>query len=224
MKNLLRFSVVFLLVTIFSANSFAQKKGKPFKGIITYSISYEAEDLDPSQKAQLPSEMKMYIKDGIIKQESLSGMGKQSSVADYNKKTQMILIDMMGNKVAIKVSKEDVEKGLKEGPKTTIEASTETKEIAGMKCKKVEVTDDKENTFDFYYTEDINVEEPNWATPYKEIKGILLEYSTALNEEITAIYKAKSITKGKVKKGDFIIPSGYKELTPDEAKAMFGGQ
>lgn len=222
MKNVFKLSALLLLVTVFSVSSFAQK-GKPFKGIITYSISYEGEDLDPTQKAQMPSEMKLYIKDGLMKQESISGMGKQSAISDFATKTQTILIDMMGQKLAIKTTAEETEKALSEAPKVTFEAATETKDVAGYKCKKMEITDDKENTVSFYYTEDLGVDNPNWATPYSEIKGLLMEYS-AVQADLTITYKATLVETGKVKNSDFIIPPGFKELTSEEAKAMFSGE
>ena len=55
------FKILLVLVAVsFSLSSFSQKKAKPFKGTITYDITYEAdEELDEMTKAQMPSNIIM---------------------------------------------------------------------------------------------------------------------------------------------------------------------
>lgn len=211
--------IVFFILSLICTGSFAQK-GKAFMGTITYEVIYDG-NLEPAVKAQLPSDAVFYIKGNKVLQESKSSMGTQSVVIDGDSKTNLILIDMMGQQLAIKVPKEDVEKQLKEVPVAKVEFFEETKKIAGYNCKKVEITEG-DNTTTAYYSTDFNCPEINWATPYKDIKGVLLEYSTS-QQGITAKYTAKEVKETKVKDNKFTVPVGFKELTPDEAKKMFGG-
>jgi hypothetical protein len=57
---------------------------------------------------------------------------------------------------------------------------------------------------------------------YKDIPGTMLEYS--MNEkgmimQLTAI----SVEKEKISDTEFETPEGFKEVTQDEIKSMFGG-
>lgn len=211
--------IVILILALVSTGSYAQKT-KVFMGTITFEITYDG-NLEPAVKAKLPSDVTYYIKGNKVMQESKSSMGSQSAIIDGDAKTQLILIDMMGQQLAIKVSAEDVDKQLKETPAAKVEFFEETKKIAGYNCKKVEITEG-DNTTTAYFTTELNCSDINWASPYKEIKGVLLEYSTTM-QGITAKYTAKEVKETKVKDSKFTIPVGYKELTPDEAKKMFGG-
>lgn len=218
MKPTLSIISIFILSLVCNTG-FAQKE-KVFMGTITFDITYDG-NLEPAVKAQLPSDAVYYIKGKKVLQESKTSMGTQSVILDGDAKTNLILIDMMGQQLAIKVSKEDIEKQLKEVPAAKVEFFEETKKIAGYTCKKVEITE-SDNTTTAYYTTDFNYPDFNWATPYKDIKGVLLEYTTTA-QGITMKYTAREVKETKVKDNKFTVPVGYKELTPDEAKKMFGG-
>lgn len=218
MKPTLSVIAIFIL-SLVCTESFAQK-GKVFMGTITFDITYDG-NLEPAVKAQLPSDAVYYIKGNKVFQESKTSMGTQSVIIDGDTKTSLILFDMMGQQLAIKISKEDIEKQLKEVPTAKVEFFEETKKIAGYNCKKVEITE-ADNTTTAYFSTELNCLDINWATPYKDIKGVLLEYTTTA-QGITMKYTAREVKETKVKDNKFTVPVGYKEMTPDEAKKMFGG-
>ncbi len=207
----------FILALISYQTAVAQKT---FMGTIIFDITYDS-NVEPAMKAQLPSEQTYYIKGSKVMQESKTSMGTQSACMDSEAGTGFVLIDMMGQQMAIKMSKADIEKQQKEEPKMKIDFIDETKTIAGHKCKKAEVTE-SDNTLTFYYATDMNCPEINWGSQYKDIKGPILEYSVSM-QGINAKYAAREIKETKVKDNKFTIPVGFKELTPEEAKKMFGG-
>ncbi|HBX49643.1 MAG: hypothetical protein A2275_11425 [Bacteroidetes bacterium RIFOXYA12_FULL_35_11] len=217
MKTKIQYLFAIVLLTFTLSFSFAQKSY-----VIKYEMVYDAPGLDAAMKAQLPSEMTMYIKGNKMMQESKSSMGTQSAIYDGDTKSSIVLIDMMGQQLAIKVGKEEIEKQLTEMPKVTVDLFDETKKIAGYTCKKAEITEG-DNTFTVFYTSDLGVSDINWATEFKDIKGVMMEYSTS-QQEMTVKFTAKEVKEQKIKDKQFTIPSGYKELTPEEAKKMFGGE
>ncbi len=101
--------------------------------------------------------------------------------------------------------------------KLTFKETNETKMIAGYKCKKVIATkvSDPSVTFDVYYTLDIGTENSNELTPYKELKGMPLDYRV-LRLGLEMHFVATSIKNEEIKDSDFDIPSYYKILTRSE--------
>ncbi len=222
MKNLFIISVL----SILTITATAQKKSKEvetFEGTITYNVIPNG-DIDANTKAQLPTEVVTSYKGNQSCTVQKTSMGSITVIANSESKEQIVLFDMMGQKMAIKSSKEETEKALKEYPEAKINVTTETKQIAGYKCKKVEVTlNDKVSNV--YVADDIKVSNANWQSPYKNISGVMLEYSqtTGQDQDISLTYTAKEVKKGKVKNDIFSIPSDYKQMTMDEFQKMFGG-
>jgi GLPGLI family protein len=217
-KLIFTFGLIISLLSI--TNLYAQKDAAAgFQGTITYTITVEGE-LDAMSKAQMPTEMVQTFKGTKIKTEQKSSMGNQTIISDNTEMTSVILLDMMGNKMAIKQSKEDTEKAVKEMPTPKITYTEETKDIAGYKCKKVTLENEGEK-MDAYYTEEILVTNPNMLSMFKDIKGVLLEFAQ-VSGGITLKMTAKEVKKGKIKDSIFEIPSDYKIMTPEELKSMFG--
>ncbi|PKP20440.1 MAG: hypothetical protein CVU05_09090 [Bacteroidetes bacterium HGW-Bacteroidetes-21] len=208
-------------ICIFSLSTFAQKgKAKTFEGQISYTIEYLTE-LDAATKAQAPTEIIQYFKGNKMRLEQITAMGKVVVISDQDTKEQVVLIDMMGQKWAIKSTKEETEKALSETPKATVTVGTETKSIAGYTCTKAEVVTG-ESTETFWYTSDLGLENPNWNMPWSDIKGLLMEY-TQTQGEISSKIVAKEVKKGKQKDTQFTVPSDYQQMTSQEFQNMFGG-
>jgi GLPGLI family protein len=209
-----------LLVLIsFIAISFSVNAQK-FEGKITYEINYTSLPEGMEQYASmLPSEQIIYIKNTLSRIESSMGMGgTQAVVNDSKKKTAFILMDMMGQKMVMKLSKEDLEGDKDKQP--TIKYVDGTKEIAGYKCKKAEITvPGSEDVVTVYYTEDL----PSGTnSQYKELKGFPLEYEVSQQGMIMQ-FTAKEVSKDKVSDELFEIPEGYTETTKDDLGKMMGG-
>ena len=59
-----------------------------------------------------------------------------------------------------------------------IRKTTKTAIICGFNCKNAEVTipEKKDKVYEIWYTNEINVKNPNTATPYSQIDGVLLSF------------------------------------------------
>ena len=222
-----------ILMTIVVAFFFIQtaeaQKPKPFQGTINYSITYAGENLTPATRAQLPTSSVVTVKDCKTKTEVVSGPVTQAAVTDGTTKTEIILIDYMGTKYALKLSSQEITEGLAKLPVSTVNKVSDTKIIAGFNCKKAIITtteeDESVSSDTIYYTEDIGCADLNFSTTFKDIPGAVLQYTEYTPQiDATATYIATEVKKSKVSDNAFLIPSDYKEVTKEEFKKTFGGE
>lgn len=205
-----------LLINVVPAQDF-------FEGTIKYKITYEGRELTATEKAQMPTEQTVYYKGGQARTDMVTAMGTVTTLSNSETKETVLLLDMMGNKMAVKTTKEETEKAMTELPEPVINKLEETKEIAGYKCTKTEITVEN-NTITSYTTNDLNVKDANWQS-YKGLTGVMLEYSVnnAQDEELIMTFTATEIAKSKIKPKLFEVPADFQIMTQDEFKSMLGG-
>lgn len=203
------------------------------EGYILYDMKIEG--LPPEQAAMMGDmETKVTFKNGKALTEVTSMMFSQQMVFDETGMT--MLMEQMGNKIAMKQTKEEMEKAeakVKDKPADPkIEYTNETKMIAGYECKKAIVTtvdkNKKEEKAEIWYSE--KFENPNkegkgrGQTVMKGLKGMAFEYSGGqggMKFKMTA----KEVSTDPVADSKFVLSTeGYKVMTADELKAMQGGK
>lgn len=224
-KLLLKLSFVAILTSIVGYNAIGQSK-KPFEGTIVYSLNFDEAGLDPASASMLQGrEMTISIKGDKSRMEMDMGMMKTSTIADNKTGNVVTLMDIMGQKMALKMTKEEVEKQRNDGnvKAPTIKYTDETKEIAGYKCKKAIAVLEEGEELAVYYTDEIPSNGANPNNQFKGLNGFPLEYQASQNG-LKMLVTAKSVKLGKVDDSKFKIPSDYKEVTQEELQKMFGGQ
>lgn len=217
---------LFLLAALaLSASSVIAQKGKDFEGKIVYELSFPGLEIDANSAAMLPKESTVYIKGGKSRTEMSMGMGMtNTTITDSKTKTATVLYDMMGNKMAIKMTEAEMKENKPKAEPTVTELN-ETKEIAGYKCKKAEIKlNDAENTVMYvYYTPEIGNKDMNWGqNTLKGINGFPMEFETK-QQGMTMKFVVKTVTKEPVADAKFVIPTDYKETTKEDLQKMFGG-
>ena len=222
MKKALLNSLCLLMLLAFTECAVPEKATaqKAFEGKVVYVITYDnlPEGMEEFA-AMMPSESVLYIKNHLSRSEQSVGMGaSQVTITDSKKKTAVLLMDMMGQKLMTKVGKAYFKEIEKKKPK--IELLDETKEIAGYTCKKAELTvDSSGNPIIIYYTDEI----PNrMDAPFNGMDGFPLEYELS-NEGMVITFSAKEVVKIKVPDELFTIPNGYQEVDMDNLGKMLGG-
>ncbi len=223
MKTSIKLLFVIMAVAI-SVTGYSQKKAKPFKGVITYGIAYEGEELDAATQAQLPTEVVVSVLGDKIRNEQISSFYSMASISNMEDGSTIVLIDAMGMKIAVNQTKEEIDANIEEAglEDPEIKFLDETKEIAGYTCKKAEVTSG-DDMIEVFYTEEINVPKGmNDNNGFKGIEGVLMEYSV-VQEGMIMIMTVKEVKKGKVNKGMFVIPDDYEIKTAEELGGMLGG-
>lgn len=217
-------SLLLLVTAITTCNlTFAQKNN--FEGKVVFDISFPGMELDASTAAMLPKESTIYIKGDKSRTEMSMGMGmSNATISDGKSKSATVLMDIMGSKYAIKMTEADMKKSQGD-TKAKVKLLDETKEIAGYKCKKAEITlDNKEKTVaTVYYTPEIGGKELNWSkNEFGDIDGFLMDFETVQNG-MTMKMTAKKVSPEKIDDSKFIIPADYKPTTQEELQKMFGG-
>lgn len=209
-----------------SNNGSGSKKGKAFTGTIEYELKYEG--MDPAQEAQMPKTISTIISGNKSKTVLDAGMYAMNTITDGDNETVLIYLDIMGQKMAYKQTKEDIDKAQADAVKPTVKLIDETKQIAGYTAKKAEITVIDEETLEenvtvIWYTDELGISsKANFANQHDGIDGYPLE-TISKGNEVTQIMTATSVKKGKVKDTEFLLPSDAKEMTLDEFKEMFGG-
>lgn len=195
-----------------------------FQGTIEYDIEYQdlAEEVK-AQESMLPSWMKIEVDGDKSRLTQPNPMGEPTIVlSDRKSGESIILMDVMGQKLALKHKKEDSEEEAEKAAENTeIEyVEGEEKEIAGYNCKKAIVKAADGSEAIIYYTEDLpNIDVSDQA---EGIKGFPMEI-TMIADMLTSITRVHSVQEDKFEKIKMEIPEGYELKSQEEFKQMFGG-
>jgi hypothetical protein len=205
-----------MAVSAICSNSFAQPK---FEGEINYTISYlEVPDEIKGMESMLPSTMMFHIKGSKVALVQKIMGGSQIVISDSDTGESSILMDMMGQKFAISISKAEAEAAAEEMGKPIIAYSSGSKEIAGYNCQKANITLD-EDVIEIWYTKDIK---GAVHTEFKELDGFPMQYIT-FNQGMKLEITATEVTKASQVDSLFKVPEGYTTMTMTEFSQMMGG-
>jgi hypothetical protein len=225
MKRVTALFLPVLMISLFCTSGLIAGN-KSFEGMITFKISYPDSKFSESQQAMLPKMLTVTIKGTKSKSEIKTSMGNQIEIIDYTEKTKIALIDMMGQKYAVKSTNEEIEKENAKEPVPTVVLTNETKVIAGYTCKKALVTtndDGVKASYEVYYTDELGSKVVNFDNPlYKDIDGVLLEFSIK-TQQFTMVFTATAVEKKGVTAKEFEVPAEFKLVTKEELQSKFGG-
>lgn len=217
-------------ILLFGVTTNAQIK----EGSVTYVMTLEGL---PAEQAAMMGDMetKVTFKNGKSLTEMTSMMFTNQTLVDENGMT--MLMEQMGNKIAVKQTKEEMEKDAaakaKEKPADPkIEYINETKTIAGYECKKAIVTvygkDNKEDKTEVWYCD--KFENPNKEGKgrgqmiMKGLNGIPFEYSGGQGgmkiKMVAKEVSTEAVSDAKLQ----LSTEGYKLMTMEELRAMQGGR
>jgi GLPGLI family protein len=219
-----KITIILSAVLVFmSTFAFSGGKDEGFNGTIKYKVSAEGREITPTEQSQMPSEIVEYHLDNMIRKDIISPMYTITTIVNTDTKETIMLFDMMGQKMYIKKSSEEMkeaESKMKDSVETKADVKLldATKTIAGYNCKKAQIVDG-ETVVEVYYTEDIEAN----SDDFKDIPGFPLHYTTNVpqDEELSLVYEATEVIAKKPKKKMFAIPSDYEEMS-DEMKKQFG--
>jgi GLPGLI family protein len=221
-----QFTVVSLLllatsiasVSCNSSKGTSKSKGDLFEGKIDFKITYDLPEEYKSQAGLLDSVLTTYIGAEFTRIEQQTQNGTQISIYNFTTKSNTILMDIMGKKIAILTEDPPVE----EQPKYEIKEIDEKKEIAGFKCKKAIFTATKgENKSDYiiFYSEKIS---PEANSQFPGLKGFPLEY-TITTQGVPVTYRAEKLTEMEVVEELKVVPEGYESMSVEEFMQLMGG-
>ena len=104
--------VTALLSLVFSNDLYPQKRS--FTGKVIYKINLDQTGLPDEARAMMPTTVTTYIGNDKVKTEIATMMGNQQTILDLNEKSHITLMEVMGQKLAIKDSYEELMKKMKD--------------------------------------------------------------------------------------------------------------
>jgi len=222
-----RIRLLFLLIPVFLLLQGNTKATPPFEGVINFRIAYPGTKLTKSQLELFPKTLTVMIKGGKSRTDILTGGGSRIEITDHQEKTKIKLLNMMGQKYAIKYSSDDVAKETSKEPPVHVDLTDKVKNIAGYQCKNALITVNDKNgkyTIDVYYTPELGGKQANFDKGiYQDIEGVLMEFSMKTTD-MTMRFTAHAVEKKTVSLKEFEIPSDYTIITKDELKSKIGSK
>lgn len=220
MKQTIKLSLILVLL-LSGLSSFSQKKFSEGTIVFDMDIQSDAEDM---MSSMMPKEMVIRIKGTKSRTELEMGMMGSTIVLTDNKDNSTVtLMDIMGRKFAMKIDEKTAEEQRNKLPQYTIQETTETKDIAGYKCKKATLTDkNTKEVVTLYYTEQIPYIGNNMNNQFKGIKGFPMEYATNMNG-VSMKIKVRSVTGENISDDLFTVSKEYKYVTQQELMNEFMG-
>lgn len=189
------------------------------QGIIEYEVTYPALDSNDIMLEMLPDKMIMKFKDKKFVSNMSAGAGliEMGVMINGEDRTMFNLVKIFGDRYVLKLKGNDVKEMTDVFPPFQLKELKEDMVIADAQCKKVllDFGISKSESFIFYYTDEIKVENPNWYTPYNEIEGVLLDYRIE-NYSMNMRLKAVKITPQEIDDKEFELDDRYQELSKEE--------
>lgn len=130
-------------------------------------------------------------------------------------------LNMLGMRAYYSAESDETPPGLSSMEGLQIRQTGRTGEIIGFKCKHAEVTFPTmpDSVFDIWFTDEINIKNPNAANPFSEIDGVLLNFFFFMgNREF--IFEAESIYRKEIPDKVFHRREKYKRISKDDMSSF----
>ncbi len=178
----MRFSYVLFTAVIFALTSFScNEKGGKFitQGEIHYNIDYIG-NFGPMPKEVLPKNLIVSFKNNKILFEMISPFGN-SGILNLTNPEEGIFdtyFSLFTLKYFYPIKSGEQFPGFEAMQGIVIRKTAKTSIICGYTCKNAIVTfpSEKDKVYEIWYTNEINVKNPNTATPFSQIDGVLMSF------------------------------------------------
>lgn len=221
-RGLIKIHAVFILFACLSLITACKRNTEKFisEGVIEYKA--KVVDQNHPMAALAPGKMTVRFKKNKFAAEmSTMGVFTTTFIADVQKRTVTQMVKVFDVKNATIESEKEFEENKKKY-NLVFEETGETKEIAGYRCKKLTAkkVDDPTTKFEVYYTDELDVENPNFANTYHSVPGILMEYRL-MKFGLEMSFTAESIHKEEISDNTFELPGYYKIISQKEMDDFF---
>ncbi len=221
-KSILKY-LTFTLLVILLVDCNRGKRPGLSEGRIEYKITYEQQEIGGYSASLLPSKMTMEFRDNMVKNTIQGGMGffNLVNVSDLNNYKFITYLKFIDKRYIFKGDKNEPPCcfGLMDG--MDIEFTRQTKEIIGFDCRKAIASfpDDGIESFDIWYTEELQLDKPNGNSPFQKIPGVLLEFNTIMgNANMHMVAKSCDVTRIPVR--IFELPKNYTQVSKLEIETI----
>lgn len=188
---------------------------------ITYKVELPPEQLQ-MEAMFAGSSMIQYIRGNQSRIDMNFNVVNYIYLINTQAETVVTLMDNHGDKYLIRTDKKGYELDVKKYASTQFTDQSETREIAGYRCRKAIGKNEDGSTFDVFYTIDIQPENKFYNRRFMNLKGIPLEFEIIIKAGSKMRAVATKVDLSPVPASTFDEPKGYKEITQDELKKIRG--
>lgn len=216
------FFAILLVLTLVTPLGCSRVADKDFsEGFIEYCIEFEDTVAVSAFNANMrPNRMVIKFKDNntINKVEGLSGAFSFAFIQNKMNSKAYTLIKLLNKKLYYEetLEQDNYPFAYREMPEFSIVKTTDTVEYLGYNCYVARATfiDTINAPFDIYYTNEISIPNPNSNTPFNQIEGVMLKFSTVLfNQRMSVL--ATSIKSSKISDEEFVISPDHEAIGLD---------
>lgn len=212
------FHTIILAVFLLTLFGCGGKSNDKSQGIIMYKVTYPKMDKSNFMMDFMPDKMIMKFKDGKYATSLTAGMGmfKSNFIVDKEGNQFSQAVKLINKKYSLTLKGEAIANAVEKLPKHNIEITGETKKILDYHCNKAIVIVDNEShdAFEVYYTDKIEIEDPNWGTVFSPIDGVMLTYQYE-KYDVCMRFEAIKIKFTEIDDSEFEIEDDYIGLTEE---------
>jgi hypothetical protein len=216
-----RFNHVLLIAVIFAVtcNSCLIKGGKHIKeGEIHYNIDYSGA-VSALPKEILPKDLIVSFKDDKILFEMLSPIGNSGilNLANPKKGIYDTYFSLLTLRYYYAARPGEMYPGFEAMAGMEVHKTEKKAVICGFNCKHAEVTflSDRAKIYDVWYTNEINVRNPNECSPYYELDGVLMSFLFLIGHS-ELHFDAESVYKKEIPDETFERREKFKKASREE--------
>jgi len=220
------FLLIILFVQIVFTNSCTESNAANIlkEGEIEFEINYLEDERENPLISLLPRKMITKFKNNSTHSliEGFWGTFKLIYITNHIKGQNVTLFQILDKKYMYLADTSSVPFGYQSATNVKLSYTNKVKNIAGYECSHaLAVFPNSSDTVEVYYTDQLDIRNPNTNNPYRNINSVLLEFSVKL-AGINMMFKAKRVIGGKINLGEFDIPTGYKEVSKEEMEKIVG--
>ncbi len=215
-----RIHTKFLIITVLACpilsgcgtNLFSGKLGE---GVIEYELTFPEYDSDGIMAGMLPERTTVTFANDKQVAELSAGMGifRTTMVADGVDKAMDYHLSLMSKKMVSHLQPRDLSMFNSDSGIPTILYTEDRDTIAGYPCKRAIAVFSKLDApeIEIWYTNEINLKNPNWFGPFAEVPGVLMRYDL-VQYGMRMRLNALSVTPGTVDASKFEVKSDFEQV------------
>lgn len=188
------------------------------EGVIEYRMSFP--DIDPKglMADMLPEKAVLNFNHDQQALDVSAGMGIFRTCMVVNTSRQVVDYHMsvMGKSLVAEYRMRDLNAITKAQPTLAVVHTMARDTIAGLPCKQaylIYVGLDQPEA-EVWYTDELNLEKPNWYSPFSEIDGVLMRYEV-VQHGIRMRMEATYVRRGAVDAKKFAVRPDHQRVAPD---------
>jgi GLPGLI family protein len=160
----------------------------------------------------------VYLKGALSRSEMVSALASFTTIHDARSGAAVVLQEVGGQKLLIRMTADDWRDRNRKYEGIKFTTTSETKTLAGYKCKKAVAQLKDGSSFTVYYTDEIIPENNEYNSQFASLPGLPLEYELKQGN-LNIRYVVAQVNLNPVPVAKFDIPkTGYRELSYEESK------